>query len=116
MIATPVQQLMPIRQDEHGVLRIGETRVMLDVVIYSFLRGSTPETIVSQFPSLSLADVYLVVGYYLQHRAEIDAYLREQEAKGAEIRRQWESEHPPKLTKTDLEARLQKRQNMPTEE
>ncbi len=106
MIATPIHELMPIRKDEHGVLRVGDTRVMIDGVIYSFLRGATPETIVSQYPSLALAQVYLVLGYYLSHRDEIDAYLRHQEAEAQHIRQEWEAQYPPKVTKLELEARL----------
>ncbi|MCI0714309.1 MAG: hypothetical protein L0154_29415 [Chloroflexi bacterium] len=36
---------IPIYEDEHGRLRVGNTRVLLDLVIYSFHNGSTPETI-----------------------------------------------------------------------
>ncbi len=115
MIATPIQEPMPIRRDEHGVLRVGDTRVMIDGVIYSFLQGATPETIVSQYPTLTLADVFLVVGYYLNHRTEIDAYLRHQEAEAQRIRREWEAEYPPKLTKADLEARLRQKQELSEE-
>lgn len=100
---TPIQEPMPIRRDEHGVLRIGNTRVMIDGIIYSFLQGATPETIVSQYPSVSLADVYLVLGYYLNHRDEIDAYLRHQEAEAYRIRQEWEAKFPPKITKAELE-------------
>ena len=117
MIATPIQELMPIRRDEHGVLRIGNTRVMIDGIIYSFLHGATPETIVSQYPSVSLADVYLVLGYYLNHRDEIDAYLRHQEAEAYRIRQEWEAKFPPKITKAELEKRLrEKNATSPTEE
>lgn len=110
MIATPIHEPMPIRQDEHGVLRVGETRVMIDGVIYSFLRGATPETIVAQYPSLTLAQVYLVVGYYLNHRDAVDAYLSHQEAEARRIRQEWEAQYPPKLTKAELEARLANKQ------
>jgi len=112
MIATPIQELMPIRLDEHDVLRVGNTRVMINGMVYSFLQGATPETIVSQYPSLTLADVYLVVGYYLNHRSEIDDYLRHQEAEAQRIRSEWEAQYPPKLTKADLEARLRQKQSL----
>lgn len=110
MIATPIHELMPIRLDEHGVLRVGETRVMIDGVIYSFLRGATPETIVAQYPSLTLAQVYLVLGYYLNHRDEIDAHLRHQEAEVIRICQALEAQYPPKISKAELEARLAKKQ------
>ncbi len=113
MIATPVTEQIPIRADEHGRLRVGSTRVLLDLVVYAYWRGETPETITGAYPSLSLDDVYLAIGYYLRHRAEIDAYLREQEAQAEAARREDEAAHPRTLTREVLLARLeaQRRQN-----
>ena len=36
-----------VRQDEHGVLRVVETRVMLDSVVAAFNQGHSAETIAS---------------------------------------------------------------------
>ena len=47
-----------VRQDEHGVLRIGDTRVMLDSVIAAFHQGHSAETIAQQYPALQLEEVY----------------------------------------------------------
>lgn len=66
---------IPLHKDEHGVYRIGDTRVTLDTVISAFDRGATPEEIVQQFPSLDLADVYGVIGYFLQNQEEVREYL-----------------------------------------
>jgi uncharacterized protein (DUF433 family) len=55
----------PLRQNEHGVLLVGDTRVTLDSVVARFDAGATPEEIVQQFPSLDLAEVYAVVAYLL---------------------------------------------------
>jgi len=30
---------VPLRQDEGGAIRIGDTRILLEMVIYAFLRG-----------------------------------------------------------------------------
>ena len=49
----------------------------LDSVIYAWQSGESPEQIVDDFDVLSLADVYAVISYYLQHRADVDAYLRQ---------------------------------------
>jgi uncharacterized protein (DUF433 family) len=106
MISTPITEQIPIRADEHGLLRVGGTRVLLDLVIYAYRLGRTPETITEQYPSLSLDDVYLAIGYYLRHRAEVDAYLLEQEAQAETFRRAYEAQHPPKLTREILLARL----------
>lgn len=69
-----------IRIDEHGVYRVGDTRVMLDSVVAAFHQGHSPETIQQQYPALSLEDVYGAITYYLANRTEIDAYLKRQDA------------------------------------
>jgi uncharacterized protein (DUF433 family) len=80
--------------DEHGGIRIGDTRVLLELVIEAYQDGATPETIVGWFDSLRLADVQTVIGYYLNHKDEVEAYLREREARAEEIRRKIEAGQP----------------------
>jgi uncharacterized protein (DUF433 family) len=110
MIATPINEPIPIRADGDR-LRVGKTRILLDLVIYAFRLGSTPETITEQYPSLSLDDVYLAIGYYLRHRDSVDDYLRQQEAEAEEFRREVEAKHPPTLTREVLLARLKARRS-----
>jgi uncharacterized protein (DUF433 family) len=59
-----------------GTWRIAGTRVSLDSVIRSFWDGATPEEICQDFPSLSLAQVYGAIAYYLKRRDKVDAYLQ----------------------------------------
>jgi uncharacterized protein (DUF433 family) len=108
MIATPIPEPpIPIRVDEHGRWRVGNTNVLLDLVIYSFRLGNTPETITDQYPSLSLAQVYMALGYYLDHRDELDSYLRQQEEQAEIHRSEDEARYPLKLTRDILLARLE---------
>lgn len=86
---------VPLRQDEGGAIRVGETRVLLEIVIYAFLRGQTPEDIVQSYSSLKLDDVYAVITYYLQNRAEVDAYLQQVQTESAQIRAMIEASQPP---------------------
>ena len=58
---------VPLVTDLDGVIRVGATRVTLDTVIAAFQEGMTAEGIVEQYPSLRLADVYSVIGYFLRH-------------------------------------------------
>ena len=109
-ITTPISEQIPIRSD-NGRLRVGQTPVLLDLVIYAFRLGSTPENITEQYPSLSLDDVYLALGYYLRHRDEVDAYLQEQETEADAFRRDYEAKHPPKLTREVLLDRLKNHAN-----
>lgn len=71
----------PIQLDAEGVARISGTRVTLDTIVHAFQRGATPEQIADKYPALSLRDVYLAISYYLDHRAEVDAYLDERSAR-----------------------------------
>ena len=89
IVETPV----PLRTDAHGTVRIGGTRVTLDTVVHAFWDGADAEDIVRAFSTLELADVYAVLSYYLKHRAEVDAYLEQQERDAAIIRRKIEA-HP----------------------
>jgi uncharacterized protein (DUF433 family) len=63
-----------------GAYRITGTRVSLDSVVYAFLNGVSPASIVDSFPVLRLEQVYGAIAYYLAHQAEIDVYLRQGEA------------------------------------
>ena len=64
-----------VEQRGEGYYFLG-SRVSLDSVIYEFLRGASPESIVQAFPSLILEQVYGGITFYLANRAELDAYLR----------------------------------------
>ncbi len=79
----------PLRTDEGGAVRVGTTRISLDLVIEQYENGMTPEDIVRAYDTLLLADVHAVIAYYLRHRDEVRAYLRrrneEAEAQRAKI-------------------------------
>jgi len=75
-----------VRVDEHGVMRVGSTRVMLDSVVAAFEEGHSPETIREQYPSLSLEEVYGAITYYLSHTEEVKEYLKRQEALWEKLR------------------------------
>lgn len=79
---------VPLRVDEAGAVRVGETRVSLLSVLTSFQRGDTPEQIVHSFPALELSDVYTVVSYYLANRTDVDAWLASERAEGERIERE----------------------------
>ncbi len=82
---------VPLKATVDGVWRVGGTRVTLDTVVAAFNDGATAEEIVHQYPVLRLADVYAVIGYYLQHRSEIEAYLRERQQQAEAVRRENEA-------------------------
>ena len=88
MTTDELVQVIPLRTDESGTIRVGKTRVMLELVLSAFLTGSNAEEIVDQYPSLDLADVYYVLGYYISHRAAMDAYLQQQAVAVEEARKE----------------------------
>lgn len=65
----------PLQEDETGAVRVGNSRVLLEIVIRAFQDGASPESIVHRYSTLSLSDVYSTIGYYLRHSDDIDAYL-----------------------------------------
>lgn len=101
---------VPLRTDEHGVWRVGKTRVPLDTVVYAFNQGASPEEIVMSYTTLALADVYAVINYYLHNRAEVDAYLRQREAVAAQLRDANEKRFPPAGIRARLLARRQEKE------
>jgi uncharacterized protein (DUF433 family) len=76
----------PLRKDASGAIRLGNTRVLLELVIHAFREGATPEAIVQRYSTTSLADVYAVITYYLHHREEVEQYLAEREHVSQEVR------------------------------
>jgi len=86
-------------------VRVGGTRVTLDTVIAAFHEGATAEEIVYQYPSLDLADVYAVIGYYLRRPAGVEAYLRQRQQQAAKVRRQNEAQFDPQGVRDCLLAR-----------
>ncbi len=68
-------------EKHNGHYRLAGTRVSLDSVVFAFLDGLSAETIAAEcFPTLTLKQIYGAITYYLEHRAEIDAYLKETES------------------------------------
>lgn len=102
-----VDSPIPLKTDSEGVARVGNTRVTLDTVIAAFKEGATAEEIVSQYPSLLLGDVYAVIGYYLQHQVEVEAYLNQWQQIANEIRLQNEA----RFNQQGIRARLLARQS-----
>jgi len=66
--------------------------------------GETPEEIALSYGSISLADVYATIAYYLRHTAEVDEYLRKRE----KIRREIQPRFPTAGLRERLLARAAK--------
>src|ERR1700692_2802935 len=79
----PLTLSVPLREEPAGVLRVGESRVLLELVLRAYQRGASPQEIVRMYDSLALGDVFAVIAYYLAHPAELDEDLRKSD-EGAE--------------------------------
>ncbi len=59
--------------------RIAGHRIrVLDVVIWHEKLGLSPDEIVDQHPSITLADVYAALAYYWDHRDEIEQSIADE--------------------------------------
>jgi uncharacterized protein (DUF433 family) len=94
----------PLRQDEGGVIRVGNTRVSLDLIVEQYENGMTPEEMVRAYDTLVLADVHAVIAYYLRHQAEVQAYLQRRAEEAAALRAKIEAERP-RVSRDELLAR-----------
>jgi len=94
----------PLRLDQGGAVRIGNSRVTLDLVVAQYENGMTPEDMVRAYDSLNLADVHATIAYYLRHRDQVRTYLNQRNKEAESLRAKIESERPA-VTRGDLLAR-----------
>lgn len=100
-------QAPPLTTDRDGVVRVGGTRVTLDTIVQAFQEGLSAEEIHLQYPAVPLADVYTAIGYYLQHRDEIEEYLAERALQAEAVRQ----EIAARFDQTGIRERLLARRN-----
>lgn len=60
-----------------GRARIAGHRIRVQDIVVWTEQGQSPDQIVTDFPQLSLADVYAALAYYHDNRDEIDRQMRE---------------------------------------
>jgi len=105
MSASETTEVVPVRTDADGVIRVGGTRVTLDTLVAAFEAGATPEEIVQQYPTVELADVYMVIAYYLRQRTKLDDYLARRDQSARRIRDENERRFDPSGVRNRLLAR-----------
>jgi uncharacterized protein (DUF433 family) len=97
-------EVPPLRIDEGGTVRVGTSRIGIDLIVEHYENGMTPEDMVRAYDTLVLADVYAVISYYLRHRDEVKAYLTRQKVEAESLRAKIEAERP-RITREELLAR-----------
>jgi uncharacterized protein (DUF433 family) len=81
--------------EEGGVVRVGPSRISLDLVVEQYENGMTPEDMARAYETLVLADVYAAIAYYLRHRDEVRAYLKRREDEAEALKAKIEADVPP---------------------
>jgi len=105
MSAVPITAVVPLFTEPDNTIRVSGTRVLLDTIVIAFQEGATAEEIAQQFPSVALADVYLIIAHYLKHTSEIDAYLARRQTEAAALQRKIEQRANPMGIRARLLAR-----------
>ena len=105
MKTATVTESIPVVMDRDGVMRILHSRITLDTLVSAFQDGATAEEIAQQYPTVSLADIYSIIGYYLRRRPELDAYLARRQQAAQQIRQQNEMRFNPAGIRARLLAR-----------
>jgi uncharacterized protein (DUF433 family) len=77
---------VPLRDDGHGGLRVGPTRVSFESVWHLHEQGASPAEIVQAFDTLHPADVYAVLAWGLRHAQDVDTYLKRRDEEAALVR------------------------------
>jgi len=106
MSIAPASLELPLAPDEDGVLRIAHTRVRLETVLTAYEEGATPEEIVQDYSSLTLANVYAVISYYLQNTTTVNEYLQQR----AQFRETVRQQNEAQFSQQGIRARLLARQ------
>ena len=97
--------IIPLEEDATGTIHVENTRVTLDSVVWAFREGATAEEIAERFPAVSLGGIYAAITFYMQNRAEVEAYLARREAEAEQIRMSFESRPGAKEFRERLLAR-----------
>lgn len=88
----------------NGGYYVAGTRIGLDVIVHEFQAGKSAEAILQSHPSIgSLAKIYGVITFLLEHPDSVKAYLGEQDLLWEELRDQ----HPlsPEMLQRFVRAR-----------
>ena len=83
-------------RDEDGI-RLKGHRIWLEDLLGMYLAGMTPEQIATEYYTVSLEEARAAVAYYEAHRAEVDAYLEQQQREAEEREREADA-HPSERT------------------
>jgi uncharacterized protein (DUF433 family) len=74
-------------EERNGGYYVAGSRVSLDSIVQCFHEGLSPEAILGEFDSLTFAQVFGAITFYLENRPTVDSYRLRQEERFEAIRR-----------------------------
>jgi uncharacterized protein (DUF433 family) len=92
----------PLKVWEDGSVRVGGTRLLLDIVVFAYQQGDSPEEIAANYGPTPLVDIYGALSFYLRHQEEVDAYIAKRDAEAEAWLAEYDRTHPQE----DLRRRL----------
>src|SRR5207245_8932654 len=110
-ILTVENRTVPLTQDETGRWRVARTRIPLERIVECHKAGITPEGIIEDYDTLRLADVYSVISFYLDHKEDVEEYIRFWDDRAREVEQMVKAAQPPRPgLKEELLARWTRRE------
>jgi uncharacterized protein (DUF433 family) len=77
--------------ERDGGYYVAGTRISLSSIVHAFQAGESPDAILRSFPMAGpLVKIYGAITFYLADTVKVEAYLKEQDRRWEELRR----EHP----------------------
>lgn len=74
-------------EERNGGYYVAGTRISLDSIVQCFNEGLSPEAILAEFESLTLAKVFGTIAFHLEIQPAVDAYRLRQEQRFEATRR-----------------------------
>ena len=87
-------------EERDGGYYIAGTRVSLDSIVHAFQDGESPEGILRSFPMAGpLVRIYGAITFYLENKEKVEAYLRDQERRWDELRKERSKSPDPTMNR-----------------
>jgi uncharacterized protein (DUF433 family) len=84
----------PIHINSEGTAYVTNSRVTLETIVFAFQNGDSAEQIADSYDVVSLADIYAVIAYYLNHQDEVDTYIKERQKQAQSLFETLNTQHP----------------------
>ncbi len=100
-------------ESRNGVLYVRGSRVPLESLVWPWPEGHSAEEIQEAYSTLTLAEVYGALAYYLDHRSALDQDMRESMSAFEDQRTQAEASDPTRYTELRRRVAAAKARRLP---